>query len=475
MIAAVAAGLAFVVAGILYAWQPRSRIASLDFRPTFAGASEGQYPNGLPFAASDITAASVLDSVYDANGIDQNCPRDVFKRGFFVEQQSAEYSFLEAEFQGRLADLRLTSVDRERLQAEYEAKRASIPLQFRLVFVAHDGCRAIPKTITAKALGEVLSVWAEQSESRRGVLKLQVAVLGPGVLDIGSANGGSSLVRADVIRSALRRIIANVREVEGLPGAGLVRVGDQRITLAEIRAKLEGLIQGRLEPLVVTAGRGLGAESRTWVREALATAVQEQSASENRVQAFREALRVYSGTPVAGPSPSPRSQEVAQGDVRTQIDGSFIDRMLEMAEPNVVFRQELTSKMVDADMAAAESRARVAYYQHLGNALQGAGGSLTEAAVEQALNEIVADGKGLVGQFNLLYDEWSMVSFRPSAGMFRISASVRDETTHTGRLLTIPLAAVAVFLIGLVGGLLIFLARDHYADRRLRRRPTAEP
>ena len=52
-----ATAIAALLGGLyLLALQPTAWSATLGFRPLFDGASEGKYPNGLPFAPADITA-----------------------------------------------------------------------------------------------------------------------------------------------------------------------------------------------------------------------------------------------------------------------------------------------------------------------------------------------------------------------------------------------------------------------------------
>jgi hypothetical protein len=203
----------------LWRWQPVRRASVLSFRPTFQGATAGTYPNGLPFASSDIAAAPILDLVFDKNTLQEYCSRDAFRGGFYVEQRSDQSAFLDAEYQARLADNRITAVERQALQAEYEAKRQALPIQYRLVFVRPRECSAIPHVVVAKALDDVLNTWAEESERKRGVLSLQVEVLTPSMLDVGQGPGMSRLLRADLTRSALLRIAANVRKVELWPVA----------------------------------------------------------------------------------------------------------------------------------------------------------------------------------------------------------------------------------------------------------------
>jgi hypothetical protein len=77
------------------------------------------------------------------------------------------------------------------------------------------------------------------------------------------------LIRADLLRTAVSRVIANIREIELLPGAGLVRGSEKKISLPEVRAELEDLIQAQLDPLVAQAGRGLGRQAIRWLDQSL--------------------------------------------------------------------------------------------------------------------------------------------------------------------------------------------------------------
>src|SRR5688500_17163475 len=134
-----------LIAGVyLLLGQPNLRTLVLEFRPTFRGAESGIYPNGLPFGGSDITAASVLDQVYARANIAPYCDAATFRSGLFVEQHGAELRFLDAEYQARLSDPRLTSVERDRVQAEYRSRRAALPVQYRIVFAIPAACTDVP-------------------------------------------------------------------------------------------------------------------------------------------------------------------------------------------------------------------------------------------------------------------------------------------------------------------------------------------
>jgi hypothetical protein len=456
----------------LWWWQPVRRTWTLEFRPTFAGASDGEYPNGLTFGPSDISAGSVMQAVFQRNEIGQYCALDQFRSGFFVEQRSVEFELLDLEFQDRLGEARLTAVERERLQAEYRARRDALPLTYRIVFAMPSACAAMPGQVVSKALNDVLTTWADQSEAQRGVLNIQVQVLSSGSLDVGLDDDGSRLIRADLIRTALRRLEANVQEVELLPGASLVRLGEKRVTFSEVRTRLRDLVQARLEPLLIAAGRGLGRDSIAWVDEALTAAARDQQVAEGKAQTYLDALREYSGTPqtvapgVGGPAPAGPS------DVQTlmpQIDRTFIDRIIDMSGPNTSFRQEMTRLMMEANIDAVEHRANVSHYEHMAASLRRPGAEgMTPQVIDARLKEIVEEGKRLADQFNSLYDEFSRVSLRASAMMFQTDKPVASETLRSFSFRGYVLLVAGTFLLSLVISIAVCLVR-----RRLRAVPVA--
>lgn len=459
-----------VVAAVLGAWylfwgQTVRTTVSQQFRPVFNGANVGQYPNGLAFGPSDITAEPIIDQVFDKNSIGDYCPRDVFRSAFFVEEQSAEYAFLDAEYQGRLADARLTAVERDRLQAEYRVKRTALPLEHRVVFIKPSSCGKIPPVVMSKAITDILSTWAEDAELKRGVLKLNVQVLTPGTLDIGNSGQVSQLIRTDLVRAALRRLADNIGMVEDLPGAGLIRMGEKRETFSEVKTKVEDLLQARLEPLVIGAGKGLGRDSIAWAAEALASAARSQKVAEGNAKAYLDALREYSGTPQPSSAARPESRQSPTGSSDAQaltplIDRTFVDRIVELSAPNMVFRQELTRSLVLANVEAVRQEANVSHYQRLVDQLRQPGVSdLSPQEIDQRLKAIQDDGKVLAKQFNDLYDEFSRVSLRASASMYKLEGPVQMDVARAFTLRSYILVVAGAFFVTLllaVGGCIVW-------------------
>lgn len=458
---AVVTGIVAVIAGAYLLWgQPTLRTLVLEFRPTFRGADSGHYPNDLPFGPSDITATAVLDSVYQRSGIDQYCSASEFRSGLFVEQHGAELRFLDAEYQARLSDPRLTAVERDRVQTEYRARRAALPVQYRLVFAVPAGCKSLPSTLASKVLYETLGEWARQSEEQRGVLRLHVPLLTPGMLDVDFREGSSLMIQADLVRTRLARLIANIAQVETNAGAAQIRLTEGGVTMAEVRTKLEDLVKARLEPLVVAIGRSIGASPTGWAEEALSSARREQAAAEGKAGAYLAALREYSGQPQAGPVETRGA--TTPGEVQTlapQIDRTFIDRILEMSQANTAFRQRLTEEMVKADVGAMESRAKTAYYEHLVDALRRPGAGTSVPEVEARLREIVQESKMLAQQFLALSDQFAKHSLRVGPAIYEVQAPVQVATYRPFT----PRAFLAVMFVTLL--LTILLAIGFFTAR----------
>jgi hypothetical protein len=473
VIAVAAAILVGAVAAALFWLQPVRRASVLEFRPTFTGAGGGTYPNGLPFSPNDVAAASVLDLVYDGNSLAEYCSREAFRGGFFVEQRSDQSSFLDAEYQARLSEARLTPVERQRIQEEYEAKRAALPLQFRLVFVKPRPCAAIPQVVVAKVMTDVLTTWAYESESKRGVMNFQVEVFTPAIMDVGLGDEASRLLRADLIRTALWRVADNIKAVGEIPGAELVRLGSSRTTFAELGNKVVDLVRSRLEPLVVSAGQSVVRESTAWVMETVGSAEREQNAAEGRAAAYLSALREYSGAAQTAQANRASTPTTSQGsDVQTltpQVDRSFIDRIVEMSEANTTFRRELTESMVEASVDAVAAKDRADYYRRLLVALRAPGSSsLGPAEVDARLGEIVTEAKALIADFNNLYDEFSRVSLRAAASMYQTDKPVTTEVSRDFTARDLLVMILGTFLATLLLAFGFFVVRD-----RLRETPAA--
>lgn len=456
-IVAVAVGLVAAVAASYYLWtQPVHVVSTLGFRPMFKGADAGKYPNDTPFSPSDVVGHSILDAVYDTNKLSDYCDRDEFLRGFFVDEQSDESALLDAEFTSRLGDPRLTTVDRERIQAEFQSRRLALPAYFRLTFIWPQTCKTMPPVVISKVMNDALATWAQESDVARGVMRFPTDVLSADTLDLRSFSTASPFIRAGLIRNALTRITENVASVRKIPGASLVRLGKEQLTFLEIYGRLIDLFTFRLVPAMVSAARvsADGANARAWILEAVAEAERDQAASEGRAAAYSVALRDYAGnTPSVAPKSgaaqtSARAQEGES--VSVNVDRSFIDFVMGLSKEQSDFRRTLTESLVMEQKAAVTAKMNaMAYKRLLPEAVRG-GQPVAPSDVDSELLAVVVEGKRLATQFNDLYTEFARVSLRPQAAIFRIE---RPMTTTSLRAFTpkhVLVVAFASFIAALI-------------------------
>ena len=454
-----AAVVAILLGGLFFFLQPSAWSARVGFRPIFEGADYGKYPNDLPFAPSDITDASVVAQVFAQNELQRYCSVDFFRRGLAVQESSVALQFLSGEFQARLSDTRLTVVDRQRLQDEFTARRAAMPRAYELMFIRPAECASLPQALVLKAMAEVLETWAVESQARRGVLKVRAAVLSPEIFVQPDASSTALLVRADLVRAAIVRVIENISEVEKLPGAELVRAGKVPVSFAEVRLRLDDLMQARLEPLIGMAGRGFGRESLRWVNQALESATTHLRAAETRAEAYRQALREYSGAPTTPTATSGaangRSQSSSDVQALTpQIDRTFIERIVELSATNTEFRQEITRDVIEASIDTVSRASVVEHYRNLLAAMKdNSGESMPADDVTKSLAIIIAEAKDATQLFNEIYNEYSRVAFRAGSALYRV-----EQPAQATVLRAFSVRDFALLVIGVVLGAPVILA-----------------
>jgi hypothetical protein len=458
-----------LTAGIYFVVQPTLWSASLEIRPTFEGADDGEYPNGLKFGVADIVAPSVVEAVHSKNDLKNYCPVEVFRAGLTVQESSTALQLLDAEYLARLQDVRLTPVERQRLQDEYAARRLATPRSYRVGFIRPFSCATLPDQSALKVLTDVLEEWAAQSHTRRGVLNIRTARLTPEIFELRDVGGMSLLLRATTIRSAISRVVENISEVQQMPGSELVRGGNPPRSLAEVKVRLEDLAQLQLDPLVALGGSAIGDRSSVrWLTSAMESEVVRQRAVEARAETMRQALREYSGVPVTPVTPARSTSNQVGSDVQTltpQIDRTFIEGIVELSAPNTAFRQALTQRIITAAAEAVSHAETVERYRWTLAALNRNEAQILPAdEVLSRMEAIRKEAQAVTRTFDEIYEEFSRVAFRAGSAMYRIDSptqvtALRAFSLRSYLLLIIGVSLSAPIILGLVCLVLFHLRR----------------
>src|SRR4051794_23323878 len=176
-----AIAIAYMVLAIaIYVFSPHQSVTTQQFRLDFEGASTGRYPNGLKFSTSDIVSTPTLLTVFNDNHLERFTRFSTFSRSIFVMEANPEYELLAATYASRLSDPRISAVDRERIQREWEAKAASISKSdYSMNWLRSNESARVPESVVRKTLVDTLTLWAKNATNEQHVLNYRLSILSP--------------------------------------------------------------------------------------------------------------------------------------------------------------------------------------------------------------------------------------------------------------------------------------------------------
>lgn len=485
------ASLYVVVAVALYLFGPSQRMTTQRFRLDFEGAADARYPNGVKFSSSDITSTPILLEVYRKNHLERFTTFPNFSRALFVLEANADYERLAAEYQGRLSDPRLSSIDRERIQREWQAKAASIAKNdYALNWLRTSETGNVPETLVKKVLTDTLAAWAAYAATEQHVLQYRLAMLSPQVVDTSDAVG-EPVIAVQMLRSKIAKVLQNVDELRKVPGAELVR-SRGGMSVEEIRLRLEEIVRFRLEPLTGRiSGGGLIANRAAALRFLESQLAYDQrvlKATQDFADSIRQSLAVYSleqraftpeNSTAAAPAPREPSRPPQQAQQRPdtvmpQINDSFLDRLVALTSQSsdVQYRQKAVDDYRKATQAVIPAQEAVSYDQEVLALVKNTAVTAPPPPAGEVQTEIEAtrgEVKQLVGQINDIYNTISR-NLSPSKELYTPTAPPVARTEHARSFTQLALYGIALLALSLP--LIVAFCLVH---ARLREEESAEP
>lgn len=453
-----------IVAIFVYLRSPALRTTSLPFRLEFEGSNRGEYPNGAKFSTTEITATPVLLKVFKDNDIGRFMTFERFTRAIFVLESSRAYEQLALEYQAKLADPKLNPVDRERLQREYELKRASLTqAEYALNFMSSKDTGVLPRSMGNKVLTDILTAWARYAAVQKKALQYRVPVLSANILERPSgANAGDYIFAVRILRSRIDNVMKNITDIKEIPGVELVRTSKGLLSLDEARLRLEDIVRFHLEPLVGTI-RTAGlvrnpASSVRFLEEQLAYDRRELQEAEDRARVLRDALTLYRQNPTGAlddVQQRDRSDSKGGETLMPQLGESFLDRLVKLTGEGAdrEYRQKLIDDIRTAGLDTVPLRSLVDYDQQLISTIKSAVPATTpNAAAEQMVrarfDQIYDDVSAAIAAVNEIYELVSR-NLNPSTELFTLTA---PPTRRTERAISLPrlgLYGVLTFLVSI--------------------------
>ena len=460
----------FVIGAIgLWAMKPTEKIASIQFRLLFDGASKGQYPNGTPFSASEVVATPVLLAVYEANDLQKYGKYEAFKDALFVQQSNPELDMLDDEYQAKLSDTKLTSVDRARIEAEFKKKRETLqdPV-FSLTLRRSERFTNLPADLAEKLLTDTLNTWAKIAAEQKGAVKYNIPTFSRNVFPQDFINSEDYIVAIDIVRSKVDRILKSIDLLAALPGAQIVRVGKDQVALAEVRANLEDIVRFKLQPLVgYIRQTGLSKDQRlltSYLENQLFQIQLDRKQADGKVAALQNSMRDYiqsRGSLAVGDTKAGGGVAGLTGGTPAmipQFGESFLDRIVQMTTQNtdVKYRQDLTDRIIEQSITATGYEKEQQYYQDVLQTVRGAppvAAGSRDAAVAESNKRFAASIDGIlkaIDQVNAIYDAISKQNLNPSTMLYTVTAPFSLLTVQALNFKSVGLGFILVIMLTLI-------------------------
>ena len=472
--------LATIIAGLftvgLYAIAqalPGTSVASYQFTLTFRGAAQGQYPNKSPFSPQDIIANSVLEPIWEAQGLQERITIGELARSVTISRSSRDLSLLESDYNQKLANTKLTATERQALESEFKAKlEALAQTAFTVTCSANDlGAGAAERFVQA-----IPAEWARLSEAG-GVTAYEFPL--PQAKDLrASADSlsqsgtdvAASILHAELLRDFVESVSRTIGTMMTVQGSELATAATGE-TLIDLRQRVLALQRNLIMPAYIdtmaAAQEKSAAEfvSITGVRRRMLEAALEES--EQRSEVLHDALSQLNPEQRDARSEATGGMASRDGGVLANVDGSFIDRVIEQAvkSRDVEYRRDLSERTVEADLDVVVQKSKVEFETWLlttiderrnaASVAQSSTASTTERLV--SLSNQIAD---LADRTREILGAVSKRNLNPASVLYRgdIAPVVTTERPISTR--TVAMAGVGVWFALLGLGALLGAIQD---------------
>ncbi|HLJ73782.1 MAG TPA: hypothetical protein VKU62_04310, partial [Thermoanaerobaculia bacterium] len=452
-----------IVALAMYIASPAEQITSLAFRLDFEGAERGEYPNKTKFNIAEIIGGPILTRVWQDDHVGNYIGFGEFSRSVFVLESNRQYEQLAAEYQAKLADPKLSAVDRERVQNEFSLKAQSIAKnEYSINLDRRAGNRTIPDPLARKILFDILNNWATFAVNEQHVITYQISVLSPEILTPSGIEQNDLVASIEVLRQKVKRIMTNIDALENLPGAKLVKTGKDNMSLEEVKLRLDEIVRFRLEPLLarVLHSPNLISDRATttlFLENQLAYDQRQLDSTKGQADAARDAIAVYEQPNTAQPpamttgktADQPRTSE----GVAPQLTDTFLDRLITLSgrSADVQYRQKLVDEYRGATEEMIPLQQAVAYDNQLLEEFRkpsATSNSLTAASVSTEVEQTRSEVAQLINKTNALFIAISN-NMTPSTQLFTITGPSATRTIRAASAQRLGLYGVLVLLVTL--------------------------
>ena len=382
----------------------------------------------------------------------------------------------------------MSPASRARLEEEFAERRVLLEQPLYALDVILPAEEDIPDVLLQKVLNDILASWARYAVESKRVFDYQIDVPSPNLLRTDLVAADNGVIRLDTLRGRINRILRSLDELVGLPGAKLVRVGEDEVSLSDIRTQLEDLLRSNLRPLLLQLlTRGSVADRQavaSYVEARLYQSTLDSSEAVAEAAVLEKAFQTY--TLFERYFTAPLSEAVDE----------FLNRVLSFAASaqaiDLPYRQRAIDRIVAAGQEGVRLEKEVADYEGMAawirgersnralTAAAGTDGIDSSAAAMEQMEAVVAQS---LQHANAIYAEISTRNLNPGTSLYSITTpySMRTERAGFARavmaygLLLTMLLLTVVPLVCIVHNSAHSLARRSSARRASRQSAASSP
>jgi hypothetical protein len=363
------------------------------------------------------------------------------------------------------------------LEEEFRGKlNALMTPEYRLTFRQAMSGPEIPSLLVDKILQDTLRTWAQYVSESKGALLYDIPVLSRSVLRWEEIARKDYWIALDILRINVTRMLDSLDLFrKRLPGADAVRVGQNRVSLEEIKTSLENLQRFTINPLSSTAIARVSQDPpslRLYIESQFQQARLKRDEANRRVAGLERSLQ-YSEAQIETPtslthgSPGAVAQKGQSGEtLRTEVSDAFLDRLIQMSgrKEEVSYRQRLVDQLISERFQAAKLEHEATYYEtqrHVVGAahLSGTGRvQELESRLKTAFDELAAATDNVVA----LHDQLAKKNLNPSTALYTLTLPYTQERIVPFTLWQAVLWGMAALIVTSFVLVLSALIYDHY-------------
>lgn len=431
--------LACAALALALALPATNRTAVMNLTPTFPGAREGRYPNRAPFSPQDLVATSVVEPIWRAHGLESRIELPVLLRNLQIRTGGTDVELVLSEFQQKLSSSKLTAAERTALESELASRLRSMTSGALVLSLdVPDGGLTNDEAMTL--IGALPVEWARASDAAGAraydfPLPNGQELIASAKRVGGHSSAGEVVMHVERMKEFMDALASSIAEMSKLPGSDTVRdergasVVDLGHEVTSIRRNMViPFYIDTLEQAKVRDPKGF-AVIRDTRRKLLESELKDAT---ERAKVIRSAFEDYaSETRVVRTSSAAGVDDSQQPGVLANVDGSFIDRVIEQAvkSRDIEYRRALTDRRLQAELDVVEQTTRLEFERWLEQAVDEQSTAGRQTSPSDRLQELTDALAGYALRAREIMQVLAARNLNSASSMFRVDIDpyVRSE------------------------------------------------